>query len=119
MIRRPPRSKRTYTLFPYTTLFRSHVAVAVEKRCPEALLQLRYDARVGRQRAEEHRSLEEEESGDQHEEQYLAVTYPQRDEHPVHQLSEVLRAGARSVEALQQRQQHQDTGHIKIGRAHV
>src|SRR3546814_16032061 len=23
MIRRPPRSKRTYTLFPYTTLFRS------------------------------------------------------------------------------------------------
>src|SRR3546814_1312860 len=24
MIRRPPRSKRTYTLFPYTTLFRSH-----------------------------------------------------------------------------------------------
>src|SRR3546814_7928242 len=24
MIRRPPRSKRTYTLFPYTTLFRSN-----------------------------------------------------------------------------------------------
>src|SRR3546814_11242202 len=24
-IRRPPRSTRTYTLFPYTTLFRSHV----------------------------------------------------------------------------------------------
>src|SRR3546814_14848893 len=24
MIRRPPRSKRTATLFPYTTLFRSH-----------------------------------------------------------------------------------------------
>src|SRR3546814_13977899 len=23
-IRRPPRSTRTYTLFPYTTLFRSH-----------------------------------------------------------------------------------------------
>src|SRR3546814_10960453 len=23
MLRRPPRSKRTYTLFPYTTLFRS------------------------------------------------------------------------------------------------
>src|SRR3546814_11554082 len=29
MIRRPPRSTRTDTLFPYTTLFRSH-AVAVE-----------------------------------------------------------------------------------------
>src|SRR3546814_11675085 len=26
MIRRPPRSTRTYTLFPYTTLFRSAVA---------------------------------------------------------------------------------------------
>src|SRR3546814_4991946 len=25
MIRRPPRSTRTYTLFPYTTLFRSHI----------------------------------------------------------------------------------------------
>src|SRR3546814_6367893 len=24
MFRRPPRSTRTYTLFPYTTLFRSH-----------------------------------------------------------------------------------------------
>src|SRR3546814_7085215 len=28
MIRRPPRSTRTYTLFPYTTLFRSSLAVA-------------------------------------------------------------------------------------------
>src|SRR3546814_18901885 len=28
MIRRPPRSTRTYTLFPYTTLFRSSVVVA-------------------------------------------------------------------------------------------
>src|SRR3546814_13317977 len=27
MIRRPPRSTRTYTLFPYTTLFRSSIAV--------------------------------------------------------------------------------------------
>src|SRR3546814_1817313 len=30
MIRRPPRSTRTYTLFPYTTLFRSHPGIAVE-----------------------------------------------------------------------------------------
>src|SRR3546814_19997988 len=28
MIRRPPRSTRTDTLFPYTTLFRSHLAFA-------------------------------------------------------------------------------------------
>src|SRR3546814_1205264 len=27
MIRRPPRSTRTYTLFPYTTLFRSRLVV--------------------------------------------------------------------------------------------
>src|SRR3546814_19593665 len=29
MIRRPPRSTRTDTLFPYTTLFRSYVVVAI------------------------------------------------------------------------------------------
>src|SRR3546814_17608924 len=29
MIRRPPRSTRTDTLFPYTTLFRSHRATAL------------------------------------------------------------------------------------------
>src|SRR3546814_2451967 len=28
MIRRPPRSTRTYKLFPYTTLFRSHVVLS-------------------------------------------------------------------------------------------
>src|SRR3546814_18657737 len=31
MIRRPPRSTRTDTLFPYTTLFRSHVALNYSK----------------------------------------------------------------------------------------
>src|SRR3546814_14157484 len=30
MIRRPPRSTRTDTLFPYTTLFRSHLAIVLE-----------------------------------------------------------------------------------------
>src|SRR3546814_14585482 len=30
MIRRPPRSTRTDTLFPYTTLFRSHVTYRKE-----------------------------------------------------------------------------------------
>src|SRR3546814_19028183 len=29
MVRRPPRSKRTYTLFPYTTLFRSRLSTKV------------------------------------------------------------------------------------------
>src|SRR3546814_19027273 len=31
MIRRPPRSTRTYTLFPYTTLFRSRRLVEIER----------------------------------------------------------------------------------------
>src|SRR3546814_10977712 len=31
MIRRPPRSTRTDTLFPYTTLFRSDLAVPVQE----------------------------------------------------------------------------------------
>src|SRR3546814_6313153 len=30
MIRRPPRSTRTDTLFPYTTLFRSHIELACD-----------------------------------------------------------------------------------------
>src|SRR3546814_17126458 len=32
MIRRPPRSTRTYTLFPYTTLFRSFSGLVVDRR---------------------------------------------------------------------------------------
>src|SRR3546814_2222391 len=35
MIRRPPRSTRTDTLFPYTTLFRSHCRQGSERK-PEA-----------------------------------------------------------------------------------
>src|SRR3546814_7778607 len=32
MIRRPPRSTRTDTLFPYTTLFRSRVQIAADRQ---------------------------------------------------------------------------------------
>src|SRR3546814_9512507 len=36
MIRRPPRSTRTDTLFPYTTLFRSHhIAERLRRRRPD------------------------------------------------------------------------------------
>src|SRR3546814_14756651 len=35
MIRRPPRSTRTDTLFPYTTLFRSEVASRLRDIAPE------------------------------------------------------------------------------------
>src|SRR3546814_3504836 len=34
MIRRPPRSTRTDTLFPYTTLFRSEVFCRINTSCP-------------------------------------------------------------------------------------
>src|SRR3546814_13696105 len=37
MIRRPPRSTRTDTLFPYTTLFRSIVGAQPQRRRDEAL----------------------------------------------------------------------------------
>src|SRR3546814_8158967 len=35
MIRRPPRSTRTDTLFPYTTLFRSHRRRVLQMRAPD------------------------------------------------------------------------------------
>src|SRR3546814_6880725 len=37
MIRRPPRSTRTDTLFPYTTLFRSTVQSLFRRRCERIL----------------------------------------------------------------------------------
>src|SRR3546814_2737864 len=40
MIRRPPRSTRTDTLFPYTTLFRSFGDLEVRRRFHEELLKL-------------------------------------------------------------------------------
>src|SRR3546814_13052511 len=62
MIRRPPRSTRTDTLFPYTTLFRSACTrVADDGQCafrhPTMLVHAR-DTRDGRsrERSEEHTS---------------------------------------------------------------
>src|SRR3546814_5460382 len=43
MIRRPPRSTRTDTLFPYTTLFRSYL---LRPRFPEHDVSNEYDRRV-------------------------------------------------------------------------
>src|SRR3546814_2343062 len=61
MIRRPPRSTRTDTLFPYTTLFRSQQFLAVEDRagageeaqCLHGVVHL---LAAGGQRSEEHTS---------------------------------------------------------------
>src|SRR3546814_17298357 len=45
MIRRPPRSTRTDTLFPYTTLFRSPGAQGAPRRSPAVAQHLYPDAR--------------------------------------------------------------------------
>src|SRR3546814_8270631 len=44
MIRRPPRYTRTYTLFPYTTLFRSPVAGGLPPAAARRVRLLRRDA---------------------------------------------------------------------------
>src|SRR3546814_3100234 len=70
MIRRPPRSTRTDTLFPYTTLFRSRTVGAIDDRdivrldagfgvelvipCIEQVVELARVARVALQYAELH-----------------------------------------------------------------
>src|SRR3546814_7819676 len=46
MIRRPPRSTRTDTLFPYTTLFRSLLLYAVDARSPLLYLPQRQPLRI-------------------------------------------------------------------------
>src|SRR3546814_18737423 len=43
MIRRPPRSTRTYTLFPYTTLFRSYEGGGEETRSNRWLAELQQE----------------------------------------------------------------------------
>src|SRR3546814_14760956 len=48
MIRRPPRSTRTDTLFPYTTLFRSTGKYNVKEFFGEVLLPLLRDSALGR-----------------------------------------------------------------------
>src|SRR3546814_8861767 len=68
MQRRPPRSTRTDTLFPYTTLFRSHEQVRTRRqgagphsaeypraqRAPPAQLALRAPSRMGHARPAHH-----------------------------------------------------------------
>src|SRR2546429_9005349 len=52
MIRRPPRS----TLFPYTTLFRSHSTTRVSRRCASGHRSSAAGLRRARPRSEEHTS---------------------------------------------------------------
>src|SRR3546814_7173182 len=55
MIRRPPRSTRTDTLFPYTTLFRSDAALIVNPYDTEDMA-LALDRALRMPRSEEHTS---------------------------------------------------------------
>src|SRR3546814_15023826 len=58
MIRRPPRSTRTDTLFPYTTLFRSRRRLSRERRLFRGLARLR-PARTLHARHRARRRIEE------------------------------------------------------------
>src|SRR3546814_15127465 len=55
MIRRPPRSTRTDTLFPYTTLFRSRREQPGRDRADQSV-GTRAGAGAGKRRSEEHTS---------------------------------------------------------------
>src|SRR3546814_20975760 len=48
MIRRPPRSTRTYTLFPYTTLFRSPVSDGYARSARATTIALARHRRIDR-----------------------------------------------------------------------
>src|SRR3546814_18419833 len=60
MIRRPPRSTRTDTLFPYTTLFRSQMVgsfaeferAMIRERTSAGLAQARAEGRIGGRRTQ-------------------------------------------------------------------
>src|SRR3546814_5234750 len=56
MIRRPPRSTRTDTLFPYTTLFRSRTPVHADRHLPDLAGDAHWRRRQPPWRSEEHTS---------------------------------------------------------------
>src|SRR3546814_7326730 len=58
MIRRPPRSTRTDTLFPYTTLFRSPPRRGLARHRPGRLARDHHRRRQGPRRLHHHRSEE-------------------------------------------------------------
>src|SRR3546814_6869232 len=70
MIRRPPRSTRTATLFPYTTLFRSERRVAVLRAQCDAAQRadelVEHRLRLGLGRLDEHRAVDDEREIDRH-----------------------------------------------------
>src|SRR3546814_3452299 len=80
MIRRPPRSTRTDTLFPYTTLFRSSRSAQVEQR-PHSLKcrQLKHD--VGGEERHRHARTRLDEERNQLQLVAERKTVPRSEEH--------------------------------------
>src|SRR6059058_6545681 len=78
MIRRPPRSTRRYTLFPYTTLFRSPERPAEEERVVRALPPRH---QRGPRRSEEHTS----ELQSRNDISYAVFCLKKKKKHPNHQ----------------------------------
>src|SRR3546814_15215857 len=73
MIRRPPRSTRSDTLFPYTTRFRSHVQVTTIQRTsrhPHPDLGL---AHIGNRHLSQDRPLGAKDNGAHHRHSYCAL----------------------------------------------
>src|SRR3546814_20675989 len=62
MIRRPPRSTRTDTLFPYTTLFRSLIEQFVDSVSASAKVDAQWQAFMAAKKAEELERIIAEES---------------------------------------------------------
>src|SRR3546814_14270466 len=80
MIRRPPRSTRTDTLFPYTTLFRSRLVIGELVIGAEQRLMIAGEPRIGATRLERlHNSLVDRAVGE-----VLAARtiHVERDRHP-------------------------------------
>src|SRR3546814_4301492 len=75
MIRRPPRSTRTDTLFPYTTLFRSHR----KQGCPEKVHAVLYE-RV-RLRTSSDIGVSEDDAGHACEAHHIRYLVGQRQDH--------------------------------------
>src|SRR3546814_19202764 len=105
MIRRPPRSTRTDTLFPYTTLFRS------VRRAAVLLFRDRHELLHGSgEAARGARSVAPRDDRTRR-----AVRTVQDAAHPLPDIGRV----ADRTGPLQQRRPHDDRGDGEIGRAHV
>src|SRR3546814_5637993 len=112
MIRRPPRSTRTYTLFPYTTLFRSggdreHRRSLPVQTCDDGS----HDGGGFRNVAHSHR-IEANFSG--------GIVIPTGEDRIADEQHPVERDAAFSTQALQAiALVHPCPGHVEIGRAPV